>query len=204
MVYYKFKTISNRYVPNKGRYLRRGKRSFAGSVLFPLLNLSRRSLRRRRNSPLFSKPFTGIYLFAPQKDKCHSNFEKILNAQVYLSFLSTYPHWEQNHFFSPFHAFTEIVRSSLSCSSLETFEKKFRPVAFSTASTVTAKVANGSSLLAASVKRCRLFLCRKGGVSRLFFPRSARCLGACCLPPCCPVFATFPTPFLQIVYDRSA
>jgi len=46
--------------------------------------------------PLFSKPFTGIYLFAPQKDKCHSNFEKILNAQVYLSFLSTYPHWEQS------------------------------------------------------------------------------------------------------------
>ena len=25
-----------------------------------------------------------------------------------------------------------------------------------------------------------------------------------CLPPCCPVFTTFPTPFLQIVYDRSA
>jgi len=45
---------------------------------------------------LFSKPFIGIYLFAPQKDKCHSNFEKILNAQVYLSFLSTYPHWEQS------------------------------------------------------------------------------------------------------------
>jgi len=47
---------------------------------------------------LFSKPFIGIYLFAPQKDKCHSNFEKILNAQVYLSFLSTYPHWEQSVF----------------------------------------------------------------------------------------------------------
>ena len=60
-------------------------------------------------SPLFSpvrrslgeggKPFTGIYLFAEQKDKCHSNFEKILNAQVYLSFLSTYPHWEQSLLF---------------------------------------------------------------------------------------------------------
>ncbi|MBR2357505.1 MAG: hypothetical protein IKA65_05735, partial [Lentisphaeria bacterium] len=48
--------------------------------------------------PLFSKPFTGIYLFAPQKDKCHSNFEKILNAQIYLSFLSTYPHWKQSFY----------------------------------------------------------------------------------------------------------
>ena len=28
--------------------------------------------------------------------------------------------------YSPFHAFTEIVRSSLSCSSLGTLEKKFR------------------------------------------------------------------------------
>jgi len=46
--------------------------------------------------PLFSKPFTGIYLFAPQKDKCHSNFEKYLNAQVYMSFFTTYPHWEQS------------------------------------------------------------------------------------------------------------
>ena len=91
MVYYKLKTISNRYVPNKGRYLRRGKRPFAGSVLFPLLNLSRRSPKGEDG-----KPFTGIYLFAPQKDKCHSNFEKILNAQVYLSFLSAYPHWEQS------------------------------------------------------------------------------------------------------------
>ena len=48
--------------------------------------------------------------------------------------------------YSPFHAFTEIVRSSLFCSSLGTLEKKFSPVAFSTASTVTAKVANGSWL----------------------------------------------------------
>ena len=48
--------------------------------------------------PLFSKPFTGIYLFAPQKDKCHSNFEKYLNAQVYMSFFTTYPHWEQSLF----------------------------------------------------------------------------------------------------------
>ena len=47
---------------------------------------------------------------------------------------------------NPSHAFTEIVRSSLSCSLLGTFEKKSSPVAFSTASTVTAKVANGSSL----------------------------------------------------------
>ena len=48
------------------------------------------------------------------------------------------------------------------------------------------------------------FSCRKGA-----------CRGSCslgrlvvrqlsCSPPCCPVFATFPTPFLQIVYDRSA
>ena len=48
--------------------------------------------------------------------------------------------------YNPFHTFTEIVRSSLSCSSFGTFEKKFSPFAFSTASTVTAKVANGSSL----------------------------------------------------------
>ena len=41
--------------------------------------------------------------------------------------------------YSPFHAFTEIVRSSLSCSSWGTFEKKFSPVAFSTQSTVTIK-----------------------------------------------------------------
>ena len=49
--------------------------------------------------------------------------------------------------YNPFHAFTEIVRSSLSCSSLGTFEKKFSLVAFSTASTVTAKAANGLYLI---------------------------------------------------------
>ena len=63
-------------VLNKGRYLRRGKRPFAGSVLFPLLNLSRRNPQGEDGTPhLFSKPFPGIYLFALQIDKCHSNFD---------------------------------------------------------------------------------------------------------------------------------
>jgi len=57
--------------------------------------------------PLFSKPFTGIYLFAEQKDKCHSNFEKYLNAQVYMSFFTTYPHWEQSYFFSIIYPYWE-------------------------------------------------------------------------------------------------
>ena len=64
-------------VPNKGRYWRRGKRPFAGSVLFPLLNLSRRSPSGedgtppplslvRRSLGEGGKPFPGIYLFALQ------------------------------------------------------------------------------------------------------------------------------------------
>ena len=46
-------------VPNKGCYLRREK-AFGGKILFPLLNLSRCSLKGEDGTPhLFSKPFCG-------------------------------------------------------------------------------------------------------------------------------------------------
>ena len=66
-----------------------------GKVLFPLLKLHPLSLVRRSLGE-GGKPFPGIYLFALQIDKYHSNFEKYLNAQVYMSFFTTYPHWEQS------------------------------------------------------------------------------------------------------------
>ena len=62
----------------------------------------------------------------------------------------------------------------------------------------------GSSSVSAAVPFRRHFLTvspfslPERGMSRLFFPRSARCLWACCLLPCCPVFATFPTPFCRL------
>ena len=79
-------------VSNKGRYLRRGKRPFAGSVLFPLLNLSRRNPQGEDGTPpLFSKPFPGIYLFALQIDKCHSSFKKVPIQKLIIKLFTDLP-----------------------------------------------------------------------------------------------------------------
>ena len=84
-----------------------GKRSFAGSVLFPL-NLSRHSLVQRRNSTFFfplsrcspkgedGKPFPGIYLFALQKDKYPSSLKKFSARKLVTQLLLTCPRWKQS------------------------------------------------------------------------------------------------------------
>ena len=60
--------------------------------------------------------------------------------------------------YSPFHAFTDIVLSSLSCSAFGTFEKKFSPVAFSTASTEAIKKRSLTSIkLPWNKTRCLFF-----------------------------------------------
>ena len=63
-----------------------------GKVLFPLLNLSRRSLKGEDGTPpLFSKPFPGIYLFALQIDKCHSSFKKVPIQKLIIKIFTDLP-----------------------------------------------------------------------------------------------------------------
>ena len=87
-------------VPNKGRYLGRGKRPYVGSVLFPSstchgaasgedgtppLSLVRRSLGEG------GKPFPGIYLFRLQIDKCHSSFKKVPIQKLIIKIFTDLP-----------------------------------------------------------------------------------------------------------------
>ena len=92
--------------------------------------------------------------YIPQADRCLDFYHLVEWAQDALDDVRTEA-WRRVRkktknknriIYSPFHAFTDIVLSNLSCSAFGTLEKKFSPVAFSTASTVTAKVANGSWL----------------------------------------------------------
>ena len=57
-----------------------------GKVLFPLLKLH----------PFFPNLLPAFIFLLRKKINAIQILKKILNAQVYLSFLSTYPHWEQS------------------------------------------------------------------------------------------------------------
>ena len=70
----------------------KGKKPFAGSVLFPFLNLSRRNPQGEDGTPPpFSKPFPGIYLFALQIDKCHSSFKKVPIQKLIIKIFTDLP-----------------------------------------------------------------------------------------------------------------
>ena len=58
--------------------------------------MEERSFSPSSNSTPFFQTFSRHLSICLQKDKCHSNFEKYLNVQVYMSFFTTYPYWEQS------------------------------------------------------------------------------------------------------------